>query len=394
MPVSNKILEQGYEIAVAIDSVAFGGAGIGRYGKMAVFVPFTVDGDTVSVEIVTVKKRFATAKLISIHTPSHYRTAPRCTAYTRCGACSYQHIAYDHQLVLKNQQVRDALERIGRFHSIPIEDVIPSPQAYGYRGKADFHVAMGEGHARTVGFAARGTNCIVDLERCEIVHDSINEALPLLRRDDSPSGRRPVWSTPHEAASESRIIRQVKDREILVPRDGFFQANLYLTDALVNVVEEFCELSGNETVIDGYCGSGLFSLFLAPRCGQLYGIEAEGDAVLCAEENLERAGISYVPFYAGDMARILRERFIREKLTVDVILVDPPRIGLGKDTISALGALNPPKIVYVSCNPATLARDLRALASFGYAIRRVQPLDMFPQTSHIETVVLLDNLDY
>ena len=388
----HKTPEQGDETVVAIDSVAFGGAGIGRCGKMAVFVPFTVDGDTVSVEIVDVKKRFATAKLKSIHTPSPYRTEPRCTAYTLCGACSYQHIAYDHQLVLKKLQVRDALERIGRFHNIPIEDVIPSPQAYGYRGKADFHVAMGEGHARTVGFAARGTNCIIDLERCEIVHESINTALPLLRRYDSPSGRQPVWSAPQGEVPESRIIRQVKGREMLVPQDGFFQANLYLTDTLVNVVEEFCDLSGTETVLDGYCGSGLFSLFLAPRCNKLYGIEVEGTAVLCAEENLERAGICSAFFYAGDMARILRERFIREKLTVDVVLVDPPRIGLGKDTISALGALNPPKIVYVSCNPATLARDLRALACFGYGIRRVQPMDMFPQTSHIETVVLLNNL--
>jgi len=392
MPVPHKILERGDEIAVTIDSVAFGGAGIGRYGKMVVFVPFTVDGDTVSVEIISVKKRFATAGLKSIHTPSLFRTAPRCTAYARCGACSYQHIAYDHQLILKGRQVRDALERIGQFNNIPMEDMIASPQAYGYRGKADFHVARGEGHARTVGFAARETNCIIDLERCEIVHESINEALSLLRRDGSPAGRRILWSAPAEEASESRIVRRIKDREMLVPRDGFFQANLYLTDTLVHVVEEFCDLSGTETVLDGYCGSGLFSLFLASRCARLYGIEAEGEAVRCAEENLNRAGIDSAAFYTGDMARILRKRFIRKNLTIDVVLVDPPRIGLGADTIAALGALNPPKIVYVSCNPATLARDLQSLASFGYGIRRVQPLDMFPQTSHIETVVLLDNL--
>ncbi|MCX5905844.1 MAG: 23S rRNA (uracil-5-)-methyltransferase RumA, partial [Deltaproteobacteria bacterium] len=188
----------------------------------------------------------------------------------------------------------------------------------------------------------------------------------------------------------SRIIRQVGGREMLVPRDGFFQANLYLTDTLVRVVEEFCDLSGTETVIDGYCGSGLFSLFLAPHCGRIYGIEAEGDAVLCAEENLNRAGIHTASFYAGDVARILRERFIGKNIPVDVALVDPPRIGLGPDALAALGDLKAPKIVYVSCNPATLARDLRILAGFGYAIRRVQPLDMFPQTSHIETVVLLE----
>jgi 23S rRNA (uracil1939-C5)-methyltransferase len=271
-----------------------------------------------------------------------------------------------------------------------LEDTIPSPQPYGYRGKADFHVTTGEGQERAIGFAARATNSIVDLERCEIVHESINDALFLMRRGGSPSGRWPLWSAPAEDVSESLVIRLVKGREMLVPRDGFFQANLYLTDTLVDVVEEFCNLSGTETVLDGYCGSGLFSLFLAPRCHRLYGIEAEGDAVRRAEENLDRAGINSAIFYNGDMARILRDRFIRESLPVDVVLVDPPRIGLEPDTLAALGALNPPKIVYVSCNPATLARDLRALASFGYSLMRVQPLDMFPQTSHIETVVLLE----
>jgi 23S rRNA (uracil1939-C5)-methyltransferase len=337
-----------------------------------------------------VKKRFATAELKFIHAPSPFRITPQCAAYTRCGACSYQHITYNHQVVLKNRQVHDTLKRIGRFDTIPMEDTIPSPQAYGYRGKADIHATTGERPEWAIGFAARATNSIVDLERCEIVHESINNALFLMRRDGAPAGRWPLWSAPAEEVPESRIIRRVKGREMLIPRDGFFQANLYLTDTLVDVVEEFCNLSGAETVIDGYCGSGLFSLFLAPRCGRIYGIEAEGDAVRCAEENLNRAGINSAVFYTGDMDRILRDRFIRESIPVDVALVDPPRIGLEPDTLAALGALNPPKIVYVSCNPATLARDLRALAGFGYSIMRVQPLDMLPQTSHIETVVLLE----
>jgi len=383
-------MERGDEIELAIDAVAFGGAGVGRYGKMVVFVPFTVNGDTVSVKIVAVKKRFATADLKFVHVPSPFRITSPCASYTRCGACSCQHITYDHQVVLKNRQVRDALKRIGRFNNIPLKDMIPSPQAYGYRGKADFHVTTGQGQELAIGFAARATNSIVDLERCEIVHESINEALFLMRRDGSPAGRRPLWSAPAEEVSEARVMRRVNGREMLAPRNGFFQANLYLTDTLVDVVEEFCDLSGTETVLDGYCGSGLFSLFLAPRCDRLYGIEAEGHAVCCAKENLNRAGISSAVFYTGDMAHILRDRFIRKSVMVDVVLVDPPRIGLEPDTLAALGTLNPSKIVYVSCNPTTMARDLRALAGFGYGIMRVQPLDMFPQTSHIETVVLLE----
>jgi 23S rRNA (uracil1939-C5)-methyltransferase len=281
------------------------------------------------------------------------------------------------------------LKRIGGFDNIPLYDTIPSPQAYGYRGKADFHISTGKTQERVIGFAARATNDIVDLERCEVVHESINSALNLMKQQKPPAGRWPLWSEPADEDAEFCIVRRVKGREMLVPRNGFFQANLYLTDTLVDVVEGFCSLSGTETVIDSYCGSGLFSLFLAPRCGRLYGIEAEGDAVCCAEENLNRAGINSAIFYTGDVARILRERFIRQNILVDVILLDPPRIGLEPDAIAALGVLKPLKIVYVSCNPATLARDLRALAGFGYNIIRVQPLDMFPQTSHIETVVLL-----
>jgi 23S rRNA (uracil1939-C5)-methyltransferase len=386
----HKTLYRGEEIELSIDTVAFGGAGVGRYGQMVVFVPFTVDKDRVSVKIVDVKKRYATAKLKSILIPSPFRTVPRCTAYTHCGACSYQHIAYDYQLILKNGQVQNALKRIGRFDNIPIKDIIPSPQAYEYRGKADFHIATGKGQSQVVGFAARATNCIVDLRRCEIVHGSINEALSLLRQSRSLPGRQPLWSAPAEEVSQSRIIRRVKGREMVVPKNGFFQANLYLTETLIHIVEEYCNLSGNETLLDGYCGAGLFSLFLAPFCHHIYGIEVNGKAVHCAVENLNRAGINHADFYTGDMASVLRDQFIQKNISVDVVLVDPPRTGLEPAALIALGDLNPPKIVYVSCNPATLARDLRALDSFGYTIRHVQPLDMFPQTTHIETVVLLE----
>ena len=386
----HKTLYRGQEIELSIETVAFGGAGVGRHGQMVVFVPFTVDKDKVSVKIVDVKKRYATAELKSILMPSPFRTVPRCTAYTRCGACSYQHIAYDYQLILKNGQVQDALKRIGQFNNIPFKDIIPSPQPYEYRGKADFHIATGKGQSQVVGFAARATNCIVDLRRCEIVHGSINEALSLLRQRKSPPGRQPLWSAPAEEVPQSRIIRRVKGREMVVPKNGFFQANLYLIETLVHIVKECCNLSGTESVLDDYCGAGLFSLFLAPFCNHIYGIDGNSNSVRCAEENLNRAGINSADFYTGDVASVLRDQFIRKNISVDVVLVDPPRTGLEPDVLAALGDLKPAKIVYVSCNPTTLARDLRALPPFGYTIKYVQPLDMFPQTTHIETVVLLE----
>jgi len=389
-PSHNRILKQGDRIELTIESVAFGGSGVGHSNEMVVFVPFTVDGDTLSAEIMDVKKNFATAALKSVLTPSPFRLKPRCAAYMRCGACSYQHIRYDYQLAIKNRQVADALTRIGKFDIVPFEDILPSSEAYGYRGKADFHISAGRSQNRAIGFAARKTNFIVDLNRCEIVHESINTALSRLRGDRLPAGRFTLWSDQAEEAPETCILHCVKDRKMLVPRNGFFQANLYLIDRLINVVLDFCNLSGKETVLDGYCGSGLFSLFLAPQCARLYGIEMEDDAVRCARENMKRAGFNTATFYQGDMAQLLRKKFMRNNIPVDVTLIDPPRTGLESDTLSALAGLHSQKIVYVSCNPATLARDLRTLADFGYRIKRVQPLDMFPQTSHIETVVLLE----
>jgi 23S rRNA (uracil1939-C5)-methyltransferase len=388
-PAFHRTLKRGDTVELTINTVAFGGAGVGRHGDMVVFVPFTVDGDTVSVEIVDTKKRFVTAELKSIHNPSPHRTIPRCEAFTRCGACTYQHIAYEHQLVLKKLHVREALERIGRFDRISLEDTIPSPRTYGYRGKADVHIVAERERVPSIGFAARATHRIVDIERCEIVHESINRTLSLLKKERPPTGRIPLWSGPAELVSKSCIVRQVKGRNMLVPLNGFFQANLYLTDILVNIVMEFCNLSGTETVLDGFCGAGLFSLFLAPFCECLYGIDVESESIRCAEDNLKKAGITTAIFEIGDMARILRNRFINKNIRIDLALVDPPRIGLEPDTVEALGILAPRKIVYVSCNPATLARDLRTLAGFGYDVRRVQSLDMFPQTCHIETVVLL-----
>jgi 23S rRNA (uracil1939-C5)-methyltransferase len=383
-------LEKGEKIELSIDTVAFGGAGIGRYGDMVVFVPFTVDGDRVSAEIVSVKKRFANAELKSVLIPSPFRVAPLCGAYMRCGACSYQHIAYDYQLLIKKMHVGDALKRIGRFDHIPLEDTIPSPKPYAYRGKADFHAAINGRGIGNVGFAERKTHSIVDLDRCEINHESINEALSKFKQTPSSTGRFSLWADSAPDTTEPYITRHVRDKEILVPSDGFFQTNLFLTDALVGVVEDFCNLKGAETVLDGYCGSGLFSIFLGSQCKRVYGIETGKSAVLCAEMNVNEAGINTASFHTGDMARILRKRFIRKNLTVDVAVVDPPRTGMTMDALIALIELKTSRIVYVSCNPATLARDLRTLAGYGYSIMRVRPLDMFPQTSHIETVVLLE----
>jgi 23S rRNA (uracil1939-C5)-methyltransferase len=397
-------MKVGDHIKTEIGDVAFGGDGVGRSEDLVIFVPFTVDGDNVEVEITKVKKRFALGRIARIIVPSYHRVKPLCRYYTRCGGCRMQHITYAHQLELKYRQVAETFHRIAKLSSLPLSQVIASPLPYGYRGKAEFHLADGLGGSQRVGLMALASHDLVDVERCEIVAESINrkykdfrEALlggHLHLQDD----RQILWSeepgeAPTKVSIESKksvvITRIVGEKRITVPYRGFFQANTALVWELVEQVLKMSELSGGETVVDAYGGAGLFSLFLGARAGRIFGIEGEMEAVRCARINLQREGLIQAKFYPGDVADVLKSEFTSRGLTADVVVLDPPRDGCGKGVIGALAVIRPKRIVYVSCNPATQARDILLLSEYGYTLRRLQPLDMFPQTAHIEIVALL-----
>jgi 23S rRNA (uracil1939-C5)-methyltransferase len=189
-------------------------------------------------------------------------------------------------------------------------------------------------------------------------------------------------------SEEKHIVRIVKGKEILVPLEGFFQANTALTDGLVDTVLDLAGVGPAETVLDLYCGSGLFALFLAPSCARLIGIEIDGEAVECARLNMERQGIRSAVFHHGDVGRVLEAELGGANGTVDAVVLDPPRAGCEREALERLVGLGPARIVYVSCDPATLARDARLLVDGGFGLSVVRPLDMFPQTKHIECVAL------
>jgi len=387
-------LRPGMDIPLRVESVAFGGAGVGRHEKQAVFVPFTAPADEITVTVTEVKKRYARGVIRDIVAASPLRLVPRCPYFTRCGGCAYQHLPYPLQLEIKTEQLRAVFRRIGNFSDPPVTAIIPSPQAFHYRGKGEFFIRRRREGPPAAGFLRRGSHELVEIERCEIVHESINDSLALLRGSESPgTGRREVrkvtiWSQTGISPGEF-VTRQVLGKILLVPRNGFFQANLYLIPYLIAAVKEMCDLAGTETVIDAYGGSGLFSLFLAPLAGEVTGIEGQAGAARCARLNLDREGVTNADFVTGDVGTVLQEMFVRTGRTVDVVLLDPPRTGCEKGVLEATAALRPPRIVYVSCDPATLARDCRFLAGCGYVLQRLQPLDMFPQTAHIETICLL-----
>ena len=397
------LLKTGDHLETTVDTIAFGGDGVGRVEGLVVFVPYTAEGDRVRIRVTSVKKHFLRGQVESVLTPSPYRTIPQCRYYTLCGGCHYQHITYDFQLQIKKRQIAETLLKIGKITGIAVEDCIPSPCAYGYRGKAEFHAEISGTSGPVIGFMpARGSRT-VDIDRCDIMDESINRAYSALRsRCRKETGTLTeddllFWSdsTAADAAGAlpdppgfPLIARPIKDRTFWVSRRGFFQANVHLVQRLVDAVLAECALTGTETVVDGFCGAGLFALFAAARCKKVIGVEIDQEAVRCAAFNARAFGCTNAEFHAGQTSDLL-EQLKRQQTAVDLVILDPPRAGCDPEVLSGVIDLAPKRIVYVSCDPATQARDLRRFMDNGYRLDKVQPIDMFPQTKHIEVIATL-----
>jgi len=399
------VLQRGQRISVKIDDVAFGGRGVARVADFVCFVPFAVDGDEVEIEITAVKRHYGEGRIVRILNPSSYRIAPRCPYYRRCGGCAMQHITYPHQLELKRRQIEEGLRRIAGISSPPVSPVIPSPQSFGWRGKAEFHLAGGGSRkASYLGLMAARSHRVIEISECLIAAESINRkyrALQTAVKSGSVgalSERQVIWADdPGEqpttiftgSGKPPDVLRVVAGEKITVPGRGFFQANIFLVERFVEQVVKMASLSGRETVLDLYGGAGLFSLFLGGQAGALFCGEGDEDAVRCARMNLKRAGFAGAKCYQGDAAAILKREFVEPGLKADVVILDPPRDGCSEGVLESLSLLQPGRIVYVSCNPSTQARDVRHLLNSGYCLEIVQPFDMFPQTAHIEAIALL-----
>jgi 23S rRNA (uracil1939-C5)-methyltransferase len=390
---------------VEITSIAFGGEGIGRIDQMAIFVPFTVEGDLVDVEVREIKKSYLRGKVTKVVHASPDRVTPPCPYFGRCGGCQYQHIRYEKQVAAKERQVVEAFERIGRIHSPPVLPILPSSRTFGYRGKAEYHFHHPAGAPPAIGFMDVRGDRVIDIERCAIMDESINRASERLRRNlvvgrGSPrEGKWILWADPDDekkgegdqAAGEPEYIeRKIGAKKMRVPYQGFSQANVALIETLVALVVDSSGLSKSDTVIECYSGSGLFSLFLADRCRQIFGIEVDHEAVSCARMNLERYGQTNGRFFEGDVGQILQEQFSMSRDPIDVVILDPPRNGCDREVVSSVIAISPRRIVYIACDPATQARDAAIFLGGGYLLKTVQPIDMFPQTKHIETVAVLE----
>ena len=380
-------LERGQHLELDITTIAFGGDGIGRVEGFVIFVPFVLDGERVEVEIVDVRKRFATADLVRVITPSPHRVKPQCKLFANCAGCQYQHVSYQHQLELKRNQIRDIFQRIGKIPDPPVELVVASPREYAYRNKLVVH---GPGKP---GFWTQRGRAIIPVDNCPIARDEVNAKLAepmevdkhLTIRSNS-AGQ--VWTFTDPAPDE--IIEEViLGKTLHAPVSSFFQVNREVIELALQHTRQAFAASGCRVLVDAYCGIGLFALMLGDIAEHVYGIEADARAIQTANANAASLGLSQYDFYPGKTERLLSYTLRMCDLDKTCLLLDPPRSGCAPVVLKTLREQKPRKLIYVSCAPPMLARDIKTLLTFGYRLERITPFDMFPQTQHCEVVAEL-----
>jgi tRNA/tmRNA/rRNA uracil-C5-methylase (TrmA/RlmC/RlmD family) len=344
---------------VAIHDLAFGGDGVGRLDGRVVFVPFTAVGDRVRIRIVQNKKSFLRGMAVEFLERAPAHEEPKCRYYNACGGCSYQHIRYEDEVKAKEKQVHDLLYRVGRLGEIEIRPIIPCPDPYNYRNRISVHHQAGR-----LGFKGRDGVTVVDIERCELASEPVNQALQELRRHH--------FSREHYAVRAPGVLQ-----------DAFQQANGTMVEILVGHVSRAVD-PGAEALLEGYAGAGLFTLPLAKRVPAVSAIEMNPRAV----EHGRKLSPPSIAWFSGPCEEHLHAA--REHLggAATVCLLDPPRDGLSSTAKRALLGMEFMQMVYLSCNPATLSRDLHDFAP-RWHVEWVQPIDLFPRTAHVECLVSL-----
>jgi 23S rRNA (uracil1939-C5)-methyltransferase len=346
------------EVELVIDDIAFGGKGVGRAEGKAVFVPFTIEDERVTARVVREKRSFAEAELVGVIGASAQRVRPQCPYFERCGGCSYQHMSYEHQLHWKSRQVRQALQRIGKFRDPPLRPIVPSPHDYEYRNRITVHVEDG-----IVGFFRHDAHRLIDIERCPISLPEVNEELAALRARHPRDGHYTL-----RARGGPRVFSQTNGA-----------VATHLADPIAGLI------SPNQSLlIDAYCGAGFFAKHMLQKCQRVVGLDWDFHAIAAAQ-----AGATAAETYlAGEIATHLAEQLVQADPKTTSVIVDPPATGLGADVREILRRHPTATLIYVSCNPPTLARDLAELGA-AFRLESVTPFDMFPQTAEIEVLAHL-----
>ncbi|SRR5579884_59545 len=446
-------LGRGEEVSLTIDRLAYGGRGVGRHEGFVVFVPDTAPGDRVRARLWRVKPGYGEARLLQVESRSPLRTTPACPHFGPCGGCLWQHVAYGAQAAAKEQIVRESLAHLAGLREVEVRPILVVASPWYYRNKMEFtfHPEGGLGlHERgawdriitvqSCYLQSPASNLILSLARQWALASGLSRYDPrthtgllrqLIVREGNATGEimvvvvttapevpglrelaaRLLAAVPRITgvlhginpglsdglplvglavlAGRPYIVEELAGLRFRIGAETFFQTNTAQAERLVEVVGALADLRGGELVYDLYCGVGTFSLALARRAGRVCGIEISAQAIEAARQNAALNGIANAEFTSGDVRRLLPE--VRSRTgRPDLVLLDPPRGGAGRRVMRRIAQARPPRIIYVSCNPTTLAPDLRDLVLAGYAVQAVQPLDLFPHTYHVECVVLLE----
>jgi tRNA/tmRNA/rRNA uracil-C5-methylase (TrmA/RlmC/RlmD family) len=370
-----EVFNIGQRLTATIQDVAFGGEGVARVNQFVIFVPFVIQGEEVEIELTEIKTNFARGRLLKVLKPSALRVKPECRYFGACGGCQYQHIEYSAQLEIKRKQVADLLERIGKFSQQVVAPAIPCPQPYGYRNRIMIRSQWNKfKQGLEIGFIRADSRLVEDIEECKIAEPAINQQITHVRANPPPKGG-------------LKVVLRVAPEGWEVPRDSFFQNNFFLLPKLVEVVGERVKDMGSRFLIDAYCWVGFFGLELSSAVEQCVGIELDTQAVAAGRRNAMKQNRPNVQFMQGRTEDLLPEVLKRFSADSCTVLIDPPRVGCLRASLELLRQSGPAQIIYVSCHPATLARDLNVLCADGvFECKKIVPLDMFPQTQHLECV--------
>lgn len=444
-------IRKGSIVQVECTGLGHNGEGVCRYDGLALFVPLVLPGEKAIIEITDVKKRYGMGRLVEILESSSERIDAPCPYFGLCGGCQLQHLSYESQLRWKKKMVEDAFTRIGHLPDILIDDVVGMKNPWNYRNKMQLPVGQAK-NSLSIGCYQQGTHQVIDTPDCMIQSEWNNHLLTELKslleeikvevyserehtgwlryvmgrsnrkgeglliivgKNSELPGGDELWiqklknipglkgillninfgRTNTVLGKETRLIwgeqslqENLGDLKFSLSGTAFFQVNPTQTEVLYDYVRNFANLSGNEKVLDAYCGTGTIALYLASGAKEVLGIERHVGAVEDAKKNATENNINNCDFWAGDIEGYLEKV---KQMEFDVVVVDPPRSGCSSETLQTLHDVGAKKIVYVSCNPSTLARDCAWLVQQGWTIKKVQPVDMFPQTSHVECVTLI-----
>jgi len=420
---------------ITLEKLTYGGDAMGRLpdptgaGGRAVFVPFGVPGETVRIQLTQEKQNFARGEILEILKPSPDRIQAKCKHFTQCGGCHYQHLPYEKQLTAKADILRDQLQRIGKIENPPVQPIVASPEPWNYRNHVQFHLT----EKGKVGFINAGSNAILAIEECHLPDPAINafrdnlqfesrmnlervslrsgadddlmlilesetEETPELEIEADISVVHIYEDHPIVIAGSDALTIQILGKDFHVSAPSFFQVNTPMVEKMVQHLITNLQLpvtnlpisqsansptSHSTTLLDLYCGVGLFSKFFADKYAKVIGIESSPSA--CEDFAINLDEFNNVELYEGAAEEILPA--LAPQLTDPIhMIVDPPRAGIDKHALDAILKINPQIIAYVSCDPSTLARDAARLIKGGYTLQQVTPFDLFPQTYHIESI--------